>query len=146
MKHFILDKINLLLIFSSFLLTMTSLNAQKKLPFKKTDDSVVSIHRDKLIDTYEKAVKINLSEDNNNEEEFYKKNAVYLFQIGGGCFHPKHKEISVELNVDLVNITWKEPKKACPETGKYSPFFGKIIISKKDFPNYKKMKFKYYWK
>lgn len=132
----------------SLLITTTSLNAQKgiqKLAFEKTAFSILTKQRDKLIDTYEKALKIGLIEDNNQEEEFYKKNAIYLFQIGGGCFHPKHKEISVELNNNLITITWKEPNKPCPETGKMGPFCGIITLSKEKYPNYKKIKFKYYW-
>lgn len=144
MKHFFSKHIIWFILI--LLMVPTSLHAQKrkmKLPFEEIDYSFVL--KDKLIDTHKKAVEINLSEENNKEEkEFYKNNAVYLFQIGGGCFYPKHENISVELNNNTIHIIWKQPNEPCPETGEYLPFFGKIIISKNEYPKYKTMKIKYF--
>ncbi len=135
--------INLIVI----LLTITISSAQEKiiLPIKETDFKIGRENRNKLIDTYEDALKIGLDKETKNPKIFYKNNAVYLFDVGGGCFGAVSSEISIELCDNLVSINWIEPQEPCPEVGEEMAYYGKIIISKKEFPNYRRFKFKYYW-
>ncbi len=82
----------------------------------------------------------------NKNETFYSQNAMYVFEIGGGCFTPEISSLSVELENNIVNIIWQQPNKPCPKVGKYGAFKGKIIFNKKKFPNCRKFKFNYQYK
>lgn len=147
MKHFFKKNIGVNLMLMTFLIPITLLHAQEnrmKLSFEEIDFSIGRKHRDRLIDTYKEAVKIGLSKENEKADQFYKNNAIYLFNVGGGCFGASPNEISVVLENKEVKITWEEPKEPCPEVGEAMAFYGRIIISKRDYPNYKKFRFKYY--
>lgn len=128
------------------LITTASMSAQEnkiKLPFQEIDFSIGREYTGRLIDSYEKALEIGLGKE--NEKEFYKNNAVYLFNVGGGCFGAIPSEIFIVLKNNFVNINWNEPIEDCPKVGEATPFYGMIVIQKREYPNYKKFKFKYYW-
>ncbi|MCG8750573.1 hypothetical protein [Tenacibaculum finnmarkense] len=116
-----------------------------KLSFEEIDFSIGREYGGKLIKTYKEALKIGLCKESEKESEFYNNNAVYLFEVGGGCFGASLSEISIELENNLVNINWMEPQEDCPEVGEAMAFYGKIIIPKKENSSYRKFKFKYYW-
>ena len=135
--------INLIMI----LLTITISYAQEKkaLPIKKIDYKIGRENRNKLIDTYEDALKIGLDKETKNPQIFYNNNAVYLFNVGGGCFGAAPSEIGIELCENMVKINWIKPQEPCPKVGEAMAFYGGIVISKKEYPNYRRFKFKYYW-
>ncbi|ADV48041.1 hypothetical protein Celal_0706 [Cellulophaga algicola DSM 14237] len=137
---------NLILVF--LFIVAAQLNAQESaidLPFKEIHYSIGRAYRGRLIDTYKEAVKIGLSKENKQEEQFYTTNAVFLFNVGGGCFSARPSQIAIKLTNNLVAINWDEPKQPCPRVGEASSFYAMIIINKKEYPNYKELKFKYYW-
>ncbi|MFI8605960.1 hypothetical protein ACIGCP_15955 [Cellulophaga baltica] len=138
--------VNLILLL--LFITSTSLKAQEsviKLPFKEIHSSIGKEYRGKLIDSYKEAVKIGLSKENKQEEQFYNHNAVFLFNVGGGCSDARPSQIAIKLTHNLVEINWDKPKQPCPRVGEATAFYGMIVISKKEHPNYKELKFKYYW-
>ena len=148
MKQFFIKNIDVLLVFMTLFFCANILSAQKsalKLPFEEIDFIIGRKNSNKLIDTYEEAVKIGLVTKNIESEKFYKNNAVYLFNVGGGCFGAKPHEISTELENNIVLINWAAPNEPCPEVGIAMSFYGQIIISKKEYPNYKSLRFKYCW-
>lgn len=116
-----------------------------KLPFRAIDYSVKWEGKVRLVTTYKEALRIRLTSKSKKNERFYSKNAVYLFEVGGGCFGASPSEISVILKNSIININWEEPNELCPEVGEISAFWGEIIINKKDYPNYERLKVKYYW-
>lgn len=145
---FFQKNINRNLILVILLIMTISVNGQEKkikLSFEEIDFSIGREYRGKLIETYKEALKIGLCKESDTENEFYNNNAVYLFNVGGGCFGASPSEISIELENNLVNIIWSEPQENCPEVGEAMAFYGKIIIPKKEYSNYKEFKFRYYW-
>ncbi len=145
---FFKKNINKNLILIILLILSSSINGQEKkirLSFEEIDFSIGREYPDKLIETYKEALKIGLCKESDTENKFYSNNAVYLFQVGGGCFGASPSEISIELENNLVNINWSEPKEICPDVGEAMAFYGKIIIPKRENLNYKEFKFKYYW-
>ena len=148
MKRLLKKNISVTLVFITLFFYVNQLSAQEsaiKLPFEEIDFIIGRNHSNKLIDTYKEAVKIGLVTENIESEKFYENNAVYLFNVGGGCFGAIPQEISTELENNMVMINWAAPNEPCPSVGIALSFYGQIIIPKKEYPNYKSLKFKYYW-
>lgn len=149
MKSFIQKNTSGILILIILLATTTAMSGQgdkMNLSFEEIDVSIGRKNIDKLIDTYKEALEIGLAKESEKENEFYKNNAIYLFTVGGGCFGASPSEISIELEDNVAQINWTEPPlEDCPDVGIALSFYGRIIVSKKQYPNYKELKFKYYW-
>ncbi len=143
MKNCIIVFIGILLLSCKVILNQPQ--KERELPFRAIDYSVKWEGKAKLVTTYKEALRIGLTQKSNKNERFYSKNAVYLFEVGGGCFGASPSEISVTLKNNIININWEEPNELCPEVGEMSAFWGEIIINKKDYTNYERLKVKYYW-
>ncbi len=129
-----------------FIIPKSYAQNKNKLPIKGIDYQIGIKYSGKFIDKYSDALKLGLDKEVKNPKKFYKNNAVYLFEIGGGCFYANLDAISPTFKSnDLIFIDWTEPNEPCPEVGEAATTYGIIIISKKQYPNYKKLKFKYYW-
>ncbi len=141
-----MKKLIQLIVFFSLILVGSfthSLQAQVNkvtLPFtENTSEVKARWHSYRLIDTYEEAVKIGFNKKSKEAERFYQNNAVFLFDVGGGCYGPKSSEITITLENDTIKIVWDEPPN-CPLVGKHASFAGQFILSKKTYPNYKQFK------
>lgn len=104
-------------------------------------------YSDKMIKSYEEALQAGIIDTVNSNkieiEKFYFENIEYIFEIGGGCFMPLLTELYTKTDNDTVKIYWeRKGVEPCPEVGEAVPFCGKIVINKKEHPNYKELKFK----